>query len=324
MATIKEISKLADVSTATVSRVLNKDETLVVSSEVRSRIFKIAHELKYVPPKMRHAQKEHEIVIGIADWHIVRTDRPNIRLASLECIAKSMANTESFRFVRMVCDEEIQVDGIIAFGSFSEEEMIYLRRQSYCIIFVNSDNNDYEFDRIVMDYNQGIKDMVNYLIEKKEYRSIGYIGGLYSNGTVKIGFHRMDALRELLLEKNFYQENYFKVGEISKESGYALMKDILSTKDIPEVLILGSDEVAEGALEAIKEGKYRIPKDIAVVIYKDIETLETKYPTYTKLRMLPDVVWTTAMKLILGRILEKRKDTMKIFLPTKLEIGDSA
>ena len=92
---------------------------------------------------------------------------------------------------------------------------------------------------------------------------------------------------------------------------------------MPEVLILGNDEVAEGALEAIRELKYRIPKDIAVVVYRDIETLTTKYPTYTSLRMLPDLVWSMAIKMLLERILNKRKDTMKVYLPTKLEIGDS-
>jgi LacI family transcriptional regulator len=99
---------------------------------------------------------------------------------------------------------------------------------------------------------------------------------------------------------------------------------MLLTDEVPEVLILGNDEVAEGALEAVKELKYRIPKDIAVVIYRDIETLSTKYPTYTSLRMLPDIVWTTAIKLLLERILDGRKDTMKVYLPTKLELGDSA
>ena len=84
MATIKEISQLASVSSTTVSRVLNQDDTIVVSPEVRKKIFKIAHELNYVPPRMRHAQKEKEIVIGVADWHIIRKDRPNIRISSLD------------------------------------------------------------------------------------------------------------------------------------------------------------------------------------------------------------------------------------------------
>ena len=65
MATIKEISQLADVSIATVSRVLNQDDTIVVSLEVKKRIFRIAHELKYVPPRRRHAQKEREIFLHL-------------------------------------------------------------------------------------------------------------------------------------------------------------------------------------------------------------------------------------------------------------------
>ena len=50
---IKEIAELAKVSPATVSRVLNQDETLTVTAEVRTRFCKIAHELNYIPPKMR-------------------------------------------------------------------------------------------------------------------------------------------------------------------------------------------------------------------------------------------------------------------------------
>lgn len=175
-----------------------------------------------------------------------------------------------------------------------------------------------------MDYDQGLSDMVHYLMDEKEYRSIGYIGGIYEDDMVRIGARRLNGLKQILQKKGCYREDYFKVGEISHESGYSLTKEMLLTKDVPEVLILGNDEVAEGALEAIKELKYRIPKDVAVVVYRDIETLSTKYPTYTSLRMLPDIVWTTAIKLLLERLLDGRRDTMKVYLPTKLELGDSA
>lgn len=324
MATIKEIAQLANVSPATVSRVLNQDETLAVTQEVRNQIFKIAHELKYIPPKMRHAQNGNQIVIGVADWHIVRKDRPDMRLDSLSCIAATMSQKADVSFRRIVYGEDMKVDGIIAFGSFSEEEMNFLRRQSYAILFVNSELKDYEFDRIIMDYKQGLIDMVHYLLDQKEYRSIGYIGGIYEAEGVRIGVHRLEGLQEILRQKGCYEEKYFCVGELSRESGYKLTKGLLATGDVPEVLILGNDEVAEGALEAIKEQKYRIPKDIAVVIYRDIETLQTKYPTYTSLRMLPDMVWSTAIKLLLERIIDKRKDSMKVYLPAKLEVGDSA
>ena len=89
MATIKDIAKLAEVSPTTVSRVLSQDETMVVSQDIKMKIFRIAHELKYVSPRMRHLQEKDKMVIGVADWNIVRPDRLNVHLTSLNCIADS-------------------------------------------------------------------------------------------------------------------------------------------------------------------------------------------------------------------------------------------
>jgi LacI family transcriptional regulator len=324
MATIKEISQLAEVSITTVSRVLNQDETIVVSPEVKKRIFKIAHELKYVPPRMRHTQKKREIVIGVADWHIIRKDRTNIRLSSLDLIVKSMTGNSEVRFERMDKGTPGQYDGIMAFGVFSEQEMESLRMQSYAIVFINSDPKDYEYDSIVMDFNKGIHEMLTYLVDQKKYLNVGYIGGLYDEGQVKIGYRRLEGIKAAFTQRGLYEDQYFFLGDISKESGYELAKKAVESGNLPEAVLLGSEEVAEGALEAFYDAGLRIPKDIAVVIYKDIETLESKWPTFTKVRMFPDIVWQTAIKLLLEQIREGRKDNMTIFLPTKLEVGDSA
>ncbi len=302
MATIKEISQLADVSIATVSRVLNQDDTIVVSSEVKKRIFRIAHELKYVPPRRRHAQKERGIVIGVADWHIIRKDRTNIRLSSLDLIAKSMSGKNDVRFERLDKNQPGQYDGIMAFGVFSEEE----------------------YDSIVMDFNKGIHEMLDYLMDQKKYCSVGYIGGTYEEGQVRIGYRRLEGIRGAFMQRGFYEEENFYIGDISRESGYHLAKQAIQSGRLPEAVLLGSEEVAEGALEAFQDAGLRVPKDVAVVIYKDIETLESKWPSYIKVRMFPDIVWQTAIKLLLEQIQEGRKDNMTIFLPTKLEVGDSA
>ncbi|MBE5980174.1 MAG: LacI family DNA-binding transcriptional regulator [Paenibacillaceae bacterium] len=324
MATIKEISKLAGVSAAAVSRVLNQDDTIAVSPEVKKRIFKIAHELKYVPPRMRHAQKKKEIVIGVADWHIIRTDRTNIRLSSLDLIVKSMSGKQEVKFCRLDKNQPGQYDGIMAFGVFSQEEMEFLRMQSYNIVFINSDPKNYEYDSIVMDFTKGICEMLNYLMVRKKYRSVGFIGGLYEEGQVKIGYRRLEGIRNSFMESGYYAEENFYIGDISRESGYELAKKAILSGHLPEAVLLGSEEVAEGALEAFQDAGLRVPKDIAVVIYKDIETIESKWPTYTKVRMFPDIVWQTAIKLLLEQITEGRKDNMTIYLPTKLEVGDSA
>ncbi len=209
MATIKEISQLADVSIATVSRVLNQDDTIVVSPEVKKRIFRIAHELKYVPPRRRHAQKERGIVIGVADWHIIRKDRTNIRLSSLDLIVKSMSGKNDVRLERLDKNLPGQYDGIMAFGVFSEEEMEFLRMQSFAIVFINSDPKDYEYDSIVMDFNKGIHEMLDYLMDQKKYCSVGYIGGIYEEGQVRIGYRRLEGIRGAFMQRGFYEEENF-------------------------------------------------------------------------------------------------------------------
>lgn len=325
MATIKDIAKKVNVSTSTVSRVLNRDETLSVSSQVREQILLTAKELKYIPPKMRHASQSAELIIGIADWHIVRKDRHNIDIAQLDNIVMMMSVQEKVRFVRMSRDENNeQLDGIIAFGNFTDEEIKTLRMQSSHIVFINSRQDSYEFDTIVMDYDNGINSMIDYLVDYKDYRSIGYLGGIYNADGVTIGTTRLTSLREILAKRDMYYDKYFYIGEMSSESGREMALKIIESGDIPEVLILGSDEIAEGALEVIKEHRLRIPKDVAVVIYKDIDTVKTKYPTYTRLDMLPRVVWTTSVNMLLEQIKEKREDSMKVFLSTKLQLGDSA
>ena len=89
-------------------------------------------------------------------------------------------------------------------------------------------------------------------------------------------------------------------------------------------MLLGSDEVAEGAMDAFREMGVRIPKDVAVIIYQDLQTLESKWPTGTCLEMYPDYVWENALELLFGRISGKRSQAVTVMVPTRLKIGDTA
>ena len=114
------------------------------------------------------------------------------------------------------------------------------------------------------------------------------------------------------------------MGEISRASGYALAKKAVEEHTLAEAVLLGSDEVAEGALEAFRELGIRVPKDVAVIIYQDIQTLESKWPTGTCLEMYPDYVWENALELLFGRISQRRSQAVTVTVPTHLKIGDTA
>lgn len=325
MATIKDVADLAGVSLTTVSRVLNRDNSLSVTPEVRTRIFSAAHHLNYVPPRQRKsaAQKEN-LVIGVADWRIIRPDRPNIRLSSLACMAQLINSRYEVSFIRLTYEVQQPVDGIIAFGVFCEEEIAFLRSLSPAIVFVNSNQKNYEHDQVQLDFDLGLEEMVRYLSDQKRYKSIGYIGGRYEQGNIRIGFHRRDGLIRILEKRGQYEEAYFHVGALSRESGYELAKKAAADGTLAEAVLLGSDEVAEGALEAFDELGLRIPKDVAVIIYQDIETLESKWPTGTCIEMFPDYVWENALELLFGRISQKRTQAVTVTVPTHIRIGDTA
>ena len=188
MATIKDVAQSAQVSATTVSRVLNRDDNMSVTPEVRMRIFQAAHALGYVSPRQRRAAAEKtKLIIGVADWRIIRPDRPNIRLSSLSCLVQMMTDQYDVSFIRLVFGQPQPVDGVIAFGAFTAPEMDFLRSLSFAIVFVNSDQHNYEFDQIQVDFDQGLKQMAAYLLDKKQYRGIGYIGGVYEHGGVRIG-----------------------------------------------------------------------------------------------------------------------------------------
>ena len=107
-------------------------------------------------------------------------------------------------------------------------------------------------------------------------------------------------------------------------AGYALAKKAVEDHTLAEAVLLGSDEVAEGALEAFRELGIRVPKDVAVIIYQDIQTLESKWPTGTCLEMFPDYVWENALELLFGRISQRRSQAVTVTVPTHLKIGDTA
>lgn len=325
MATIKDVAQAAQVSVAAVSRVLNKDDNISVSPEVRARIFQAAHSLGYVSPRQRKAaeHKKH-LVIGVADWRVVRPDRHNVRLSSLSCLVQMMTDEYEVSFVRLVFGQVQRVDGVIALGVFNEAEVDFLRSLSFAIVFVNSDQQSYEFDQVQVDFDLGMEQVISYLLDKKQYTGVGYIGGIYDGVNGRIGGHRLAAMQRILENRGAYDPELFHVGEMSKESGYALAKKAVEENALAESMLLGSDEVAEGALEAFRELGVRIPKDVAVIIYQDVQTLESKWPTGTCLEMYPDYVWENALELLFGRIRQKRSQAVTVMVPTHLKIGDTA
>ena len=100
---------------------------------------------------------------------------------------------------------------------FSEKEIDFLRSLSFAIVFVNSNQHNYEFDQVQVDFDRGQEQMVSYLLDQKRYTGLGYIGGIYDGANGRIGTHRLAAIRRILEKRGQYDPRTFHVGEISEK-----------------------------------------------------------------------------------------------------------
>ncbi|WP_320128066.1 LacI family DNA-binding transcriptional regulator [uncultured Sphaerochaeta sp.] len=318
MVTIKEISRLANVSPATVSRVLNRDDSLSVSKEVRNRIFSIATDLHYIPPRMRYTGRGERLVIGIADWHIIRPECENIKLSSLESLTRTLEIEDHVDFIRIGEENETSLDGIIAFGSFTEQEIENLTRQSFNLVFINDGKDGYRFDRITVDFEAGFHQAFAYLLQQG-LTDIGYLGGLYNSNGIVIGQHRSECFCSLAKEANIFNDAFYFQGEMSVEAGKAMMEKMLALPTPPQAVLLSSDEIATGALQVLEKANSTMQNTLKVILYKDIATIVDDDHRYPTIRMYTDLVWETAIRMLFEQIHQKRSEALSVFIPARFE-----
>ena len=124
MATIKDVAKAADVSIATVSRVLNEDKTLRVLPETKEKILRVASELNY---SLKSKEKKKTFNIGIIQCYTFEQEfRDTYFLSILQGVEKylrkeKMASTK-VRYDDMNMKQVLEgVDGIICIGKFEKK-----------------------------------------------------------------------------------------------------------------------------------------------------------------------------------------------------------
>ncbi|MBZ9685622.1 LacI family DNA-binding transcriptional regulator [Clostridium estertheticum] len=328
MATIKEIAEMAEVSTATVSRVLNYDESLNASEATRKKIFAIAQELEYVTTRERRSKKQICqvcIVKGYSEQE--ELDDPyyfSIRLS----IEKSLRE-ENIEYIVIskdrLFDERLnKVDGILAVGSFTTEEIKNFKDMNGNIVFVDSNPQDEAFDSVVINMGKVVKKVLDYLISLG-HKEIGYIGGEdYLIGeNIHLPDYRESWYRKYMSEFGFLNEEFIRVGRFTPISGYELMKDILDTGKYPSAFFIANDSMAIGAYKAIMEKGLSIPEDISIVGCNDIPTAQFIVPALTTIKIYINFMGETAVDLLVERIKYERKISKIIVIPTELILRDS-
>lgn len=327
MATIKDIADLAQVSMATVSRVLNYDETLNVTPETKKRIFEVAEELNYVVNSKKKKPKRKGL-IGLyysysLEEELVDTYYLSIRVA-LEKKLKSMG-MEYYKISRAETKKTLpKLDGIICLGTFKQADIELIKSFEKTAVFVDANPDLDHFDSVIIDFHSATQSALQYLLELG-HKNIGFIGGvetdMYGNRFKDL---RQDVFETFLNEKGIYKEEFVKIGGYNPKDGYLIMKELLSGDQRPTAVFVANDSIAVGCYKAAYELGVRIPDDLSIVGFNDVSSAQYMVPPLTTIKLYTEVMGETAVELLLERIASKREISKKVTIHTKLIQRESA
>lgn len=332
MATIKDIAKKAGVSSATVSRVLNYDETLSVSDDKRKLILEIAESLDYMPPRKRNFTKlPKKMRLGLVHWYTMSQELDDPYYMSIRLGIEKMCYENSVEIVKIFKPDTYDfqklepVDGIIAIGKFTDSQISKFNDQSPNIVFVDSSPEEERFDSVVIDFEKAVINALNYLWACG-HRHIGYIGGREHIGEdhVPLGERREAVFKDYMKSRDAFIEEDVYIGAFLAESGYRLMKTAIQSKrKVPTAFFVASDSIAIGVLRAIHECGLKVPTDISVVGFNDIPTSKYTVPPLSSINVPKEFMGETAVELLLERIVKKRAIAKKVIVPTTLQVRES-
>jgi LacI family transcriptional regulator len=329
--TIKDIARMANVSHTTVSRALN-DKTRI-RYETKEKILSIAQELHYRPDFIaRSLVMKRTKTLGLV---ITTISNPfYIELAQgIEATARGLGYNIILCSTHHDLSAEKQyidmlrskgVDGIIFTSAhIGDPNIVALAEEAFPIVLVN--RRTYhpivkeKVDYIGVDNILGGFLAVEHLIRLGHQR-IGVIGG---SSESSVGLERLEggkkALKAYGLEK---REDYFLDGDFLKESGYRGGKRFLQMAEPPTAIFATNDYMALGTLQAIAEEGLRIPEDIALVGFNNIEFTGLKGIELTTIGQKKFEMGALAVKTLVERIEggEGKPPTREISLKPELII----
>lgn len=330
MATIKDIAEKVGVSITTVSRVLNYDTTLSVSDDTKKRIFEVAEEVSYKKRKSRKDTSPKRI--AFVHWYTEKEELDDIYYMSIRLGIEKRCEYYDIQLVKFFQDhyQEIEmeeIEGIIAVGKFSQQQVEALYKISKKIVFADFCPDDETFDSVVVDFEKATRKVVDYFI-KKGHEKIGYIGGneVFKDQTATIEDSREKTFRLYLSSKGLLHEEFIYTNHFTVNDGYMLMKKAIEDlgQDLPTAFFVGNDSMAIGCLRALHEEKISVPDRVSIIGVNDISVSKYVYPPLSTVKVYTELMGEASVDLLVERLTSHRTVPKKVLISTKLKIRQSS
>jgi LacI family transcriptional regulator len=337
MTTIRELADLSGVSVATVSRVLNG--YVDVSDTTRRRVLKIARELDYTPSAAaRTLVRQRSEVIGV----LLETGagHPDLqhpffqevlvglkrRLGAggydLLLFATDLSENGSGEHSVLRRARHHRADGVIVMGVDPRDPQIHkLGRSTIPTVAVDLDLVGRRTGYVISDNLEGARLAVRHLHDQGHER-IAIVTGMLST---RPGADRLLGYRAELEALGLpYRDDYVREGDFYFESGYEGMQALLALETPPSAVFAAGDVMAAGCVRAAEERGLRVPDDIALVGFDDIQLAAMVQPSLTTIRQDKIGLGATAADALLRMIEETDAAPPTVTLPVELVVRDSS
>jgi LacI family transcriptional regulator len=319
---IKDVAKRAGVSISTVSRVIN--DSKVVRPETHVKVMKAIEELGYKPNAIARSLKvKNTKTIGILIPDISNNFYPEV-VRGIEDIANMynynifLCNTDMeeekvIQYFQVMAEK--QVDGIIFMGNMVSDELrVKIDFYDIPTVLIGADSGD--LPSVTIDYAAASKAIVNYLINKGHVK-IGLIAGKLDDpivgGAPLRGY--MEAMEEAGLQIN---RDFIVEGGHRYKSGYSGAQQLLSLTERPTAIFAASDELAFGTIRVAMERGIKIPQELAIAGFNNIDMAAKIFPALTSVAQPMYEMGAIGMRVLTKILNEGGPDKNKIILDYRI------
>ncbi|AYE38873.1 LacI family DNA-binding transcriptional regulator [Companilactobacillus zhachilii] len=322
MATLRDIAKKAQVSPATVSRVLNNDLTLSVTDQTRTNILKIATEMNY--QKASHRNTHFQKRIALVQWYSESKEQDDLYYMTVREGIEQQASTYGFEISRIFHNDLAEIpqniDGIIAVGKYSQNQVDQMTNITHNLVFIDDDQFPEGFDTVITDFKYGIKQVVDYFVDKN-ITDIGLIYGeeTSTDGLRTISDPRFDSFKQTMLNQKIFRPELCFKGDFTKGAGYKQMKQaIQSLDDLPHAFFISNDPMASGALKALQEANIAVPERVKIFSFNNTSLASYVNPELSSVDVATEQMGAAAVDLMQDVLTNPRHVTKRMELATKL------
>ena len=326
--TVKDVADLAGVSTATVSRVLNRYP--YVAEHTRARVMQAMKRLDYRPSQVaRYLRTGVTQILGL-----IISDIANPYFTSIVRGIEDVAYANGYSLILCNSDEDParedmyihvllgeQVAGVILSPSDEDSTTCtVLIEAGIPVVAVDRRLLALDVDTVLVDNVVGAYEAVSHIVGLG-HRRVGLIGGPVHIAT---GRERREGYERALAEHGIgLDEGLLKVGDFRQESGYQKTCELLEMDNPPTAIFVANNLMTLGALNAIHERGLRIPCDVGVVGFDDMPWASSLNPPLTAVAQPTYDLGRVAAELLLERLSDKEREVAEVVLQPNLIVRSS-